>query len=175
MTFKYRIETDTDPQHPRKDFDQMDKMVCWHNRHNLGDEQPSESAADYLWNLANYQYDVPWWPENEIIEKAINRIERNGYEILPLYLYDHSGLRISTSPFSCRWDSGQVGWIYIDKKTVLENWPKSKRNWRKKALEVLESSVKEYDQYLSGDVCGYIVDRWDMVGRRRAGRPGRRS
>ncbi len=40
--------------------------------------------------------------------------------ILPLYLYDHGGITMSTGPFSCRWDSGQVGWIYAEKKKFIE-------------------------------------------------------
>ena len=42
------------------------------------------------------------------------------YVILPLYLYDHSGITMSTSVFSCPWDSGQVGWIYAEKKKLIE-------------------------------------------------------
>ena len=34
--------------------------------------------------------------------------------ILPLYLYDHSGLTMSTNDFGDRWDSGCVGFIYMD-------------------------------------------------------------
>ena len=40
--------------------------------------------------------------------------------ILPLYLYDHSGISMKTTPFSCQWDSGQVGWIYVEKKKCLQ-------------------------------------------------------
>lgn len=52
--------------------------------------------------------------------------EKNEYAILPLYLYDHSGLAMSTGSFLGRalhaeWDSGQVGFIYMDKRTALEN------------------------------------------------------
>lgn len=52
--------------------------------------------------------------------------EKNEYAILPLYLYDHSGLAMSTGSFLGRalhadWDSGQVGFIYMDKNTALEN------------------------------------------------------
>lgn len=47
--------------------------------------------------------------------------------ILPLYLYDHSMLSISTGCFAGRahhaeWDSGQVGYIYIDKETATKNF-----------------------------------------------------
>lgn len=44
--------------------------------------------------------------------------------LLPLYLYDHSGLAMSTGSFIGRaphadWDSGQVGFIYMDKDTAM--------------------------------------------------------
>ena len=29
---------------------------------------------------------------------------------------------MSTGPFSCPWDSGQVGFIYVEKKKVKEEW-----------------------------------------------------
>ena len=38
--------------------------------------------------------------------------QMDGMVILPLYLYDHSGITMNTCGFSCPWDSGQVGWIY---------------------------------------------------------------
>lgn len=46
--------------------------------------------------------------------------------ILPLYLYDHSGISMSTGSFIGRvphadWDSSQVGYIYLDKETAVEN------------------------------------------------------
>ena len=71
----------------------------------------------------------------------------------PLYLYSHSGYRVSTCPFDCRWDSGQIGICYytreqlktmghgrITKKLVGECY-----GW-------IESTVKQWDKYLSGEV-----------------------
>lgn len=40
--------------------------------------------------------------------------------ILPLYLYDHSGLTMSTNDFGDRWDSGCVGFIHMDKDTAIK-------------------------------------------------------
>lgn len=40
--------------------------------------------------------------------------------ILPLYLYDHSGLTMSTNDFGDRWDSGCVGFIYMEKDTAMK-------------------------------------------------------
>ena len=53
--------------------------------------------------------------------EAMQKVISEKYLMLPLYLYDHSGLAMSTESFSGRaphaeWDSGQVGWIYVSKK-----------------------------------------------------------
>lgn len=37
---------------------------------------------------------------------------------LPLYVYDHSGVRLNTTGFSCPWDSGQVGWIVATREAL---------------------------------------------------------
>jgi len=69
------------------------------------------------------------------------------HTILPLYLYDHSGITISTSPFGCNWDSGQVGWVFITNQTIKEEGIDES-----KVEEYLKSEVETYDQYLTGEV-----------------------
>lgn len=55
---------------------------------------------------------------DSIIQKALDKY----YIILPLFLYDHSGITMNTSGFNCPWDSGQVGIIYISKKKAKEEF-----------------------------------------------------
>ena len=38
-----KIAYDSDPINPRAEYDNAGKMVWWHRRYVLGDEQPSES------------------------------------------------------------------------------------------------------------------------------------
>lgn len=71
--------------------------------------------------------------------------------ILPLYLYDHSGITMNTTGFSCRWDSGQVGFIYADEKTYKASIYEEE-NWKEKALEILRYEIKTYDAYLTDEV-----------------------
>ena len=40
------IERDTDTISPRDDYDHAGKMVCWHNRYNLGDA--------HTWNVDSF-------------------------------------------------------------------------------------------------------------------------
>lgn len=78
------------------------------------------------------------------------------YVILPLYLYDHSGLTISTTPFSCQWDSGQVGFIYADKAKARETCGRDLSD--DELAGILRDEVKTYDQYQTGDVWGFEIE-----------------
>ena len=89
---------------------------------------------------------------------------------LPLWLYDHSGITISCGdreyPYNDRWDSSAVGWIvYAKQKNDDEDW-------REKAFARMRAEVKEYDQYLQGEVYGITLyengrevnNCWDFYG-----------
>lgn len=80
---------------------------------------------------------------------------------LPLYLYDHSGITMNCCGFSDQWDSGQVGWIYTDKNTVLGTGADIKKNWKEAAYEWMEGEVKEYDMYLQNEVYGIITEEYN--------------
>ena len=120
------------PSNPREDWDNFGTMVCWHSRHNLGDSHDYERPEDFTIDMAD-----------------------KDHIILPLYLYDHSGITMSTSSFSCKWDSGQVGYIYVSKEKI------KKEGLEDKTVEEIElyltSEVKTYDNYLQGFVYGYQV------------------
>lgn len=79
--------------------------------------------------------------------------------ILPVYLFDHSGLHISTRDLTKlpdgRWDVGQVGWVYADKKAILDEYGKCGPEEMKQANAVLSAEVELYDKYLSGECYGF--------------------
>lgn len=135
-----RIEQDADPVNPRIDLDgNLSHLICWHRIYNLGDEHDFASL-------------------NELNQELTSQ-RRNGNDFFstPLYLLDHSGLYISTAPFSNKWDSGMVGIAYVFKNDLIENGIISANEdvWRKKALEVINKELETYNQYLEGDVYGY--------------------
>jgi len=142
--YKIEIIQDCDPESPRT-WDNLGTMVCFHGRYNLGDKH-SYSSRDY-----------DSWDE---MEKAIIKNEDVAV-ILPLYLYDHSGITISTTSFDCRWDSGQIGFIFISKKKVREEYSINRitKEWKEKVTKYLEGEVEAYDQYLRGDIYGYKVSK----------------
>lgn len=122
---------------PRVDFDTIGKMVCFHGRHSLGDNH------DY-----NHK-DYDGWEE---MEEAIRKKEKP-LVILPLYLYDHGGITMNTTGFSCQWDSGQVGFIFATKKECKEEG--LNLNDAKKCLL---SEVALYDDYIRGDIYGFSIE-----------------
>jgi len=142
--YKIEIAPDEDPIDPRGD-DNLGTMVCFHNRYNLGDKH------DY------HHADYNSWGE---LKEAIIKNENPGV-ILPLYLYDHSGITMNTTGFDCPWDSGQIGWIFISKKKILEEYGRKKvsRKLIEKVREYLIAEVKTYDQYLTGDVYGFRITK----------------
>lgn len=133
--FELEIEQDSSPESPRT-WDNLGTMVCFHKRYDLGDK------TDYR----SEDYDS--WDE---LRQGIIDNEGEVF-MLPLYLYDHSGITISTRPFNCNWDSGQVGFIFVSKNKV-----KKEGIDETKVLDYLKGEVETYDQYLTGDVYGYRV------------------
>jgi hypothetical protein len=138
MKKRFKISQDDWAQDPRAEWDNLGTMICFHGRHNLGDKHDySHEDFDGWDDLQNY------------IEKKLG-----GVVILPLYLYDHSGITMNTTGFSCSWDSGQVGFIYVSRETLLKEYGGKKvtTKLKEKVTQWLIGEVETYDQYLTGDV-----------------------
>jgi hypothetical protein len=146
-SYLIEIEQDMNPESPReKDYwDNFGTMVCFHNRYSLGDEHDYNSD------------DYSGWDEQL---KVISKNE-DVCVILPLYLYDHSGITMNTTGFSCRWDSGQVGWIFISKEKVRKEYSVKRisKKLKERITGYLINEVKTYDQYLTGEVYGYKISK----------------
>lgn len=139
-----RIVRDPEPESPRE-WDNLGTMVCWHRNYNLGD-----------WKETKALYRTPQdFRESEDYKEAAI--------VLPLYLYDHSGITMSCAPFSCPWDSGQVGYIFVSKSRLRSEYSVKRVTKKTLALaeKVLRSEVNVYDQYLTGQVYGFVVEDED--------------
>jgi hypothetical protein len=90
-------------------------------------------------------------------QAAMEALEEAGLVILPLNLYDHGGITMSTTGFSCPWDSGQVGYIHCAPGKIADEWG-GHSDAKAKATACLEAEVKEYDQYLTGQVYGHVIE-----------------
>lgn len=128
-----------------------------------------EEYKDVTWLVDDIIEALPQEDKWKILEKHAQII------FMPLFLYDHSGITMNTCGYSCRWDSGQVGYIYTDRKTILDlnayyrnkkgkSTKVTKNNWKKAAYLWMEGEVEEYDQYLTGEVYGIIEEEYDVEG-----------
>lgn len=105
---------------PRVESETSGRMLCLHRHYRIGDEHSYRSAEE------------------------IGREE--AFVTLPVYAYIHGGITISTEPFSCPWDSGQIG-VILMKREVAE-----REGWdEEQARAVLRAEVEEYDRYLRGE------------------------
>lgn len=180
-----RVESDDYPLNPRKEHDQLGTMVCAHRHYDLGDRRVNgyveswHSIADDLGigtecaecrgnGTVKVEGGVETCShcdgEGEVsmsdLQSAIEKVA----VVLPLYLYDHSGITMRCSPFSCPWDSGQVGVIYMalsKGESELTHEKGNEKSLRDAIVSCLEAEVEEYDQYLTGDVWGYVVENAD--------------
>jgi len=78
-----------------------------------------------------------------------------------LYLYDHSGITISTSPFSCPWDSGCIGFIYVPNTVLLKEYGDTGPDTIFAAQRRIEAEIKTLDQFITGDVYAYSIQSHD--------------
>lgn len=139
-----KLVIDEDPPNPRE-CSSTGTMVCSHRHYTLGDEQAENVDVELL------------------TEGAI---------VLPIYMYDHSGITISTKPFSCPWDSGQVGIIFCGLETALNafqlpagsTWQSVCTGPQGEELDLstavrhaMELEVQAYDDYLNNNVVGFTA------------------
>lgn len=136
---RYEIVQDTGPYNPREEYVYAAKMVCFDNKYNLGDP-----------HTLRWHYVLGW--------EGVRQHLIDSYDaalFLPLYLYDHAGLTISTAPFVGPLDSRQVGFIYVNRAILKEEFD----NNVVAANECMEEEeeVREYNSYLSGGVWGFLI------------------
>lgn len=131
---RVQIHIDLDPINPLEAFDTAVTLAYWGNRYTFGNKHIQRQTKKEL--LESQQHDPI-------------------LAILPLYAYVHSEVSVSTSPYSCHWDSGQAGWAYITQSgSDLIGY----QGYSKDQLEeVIQAEVKFFDAYLNGRVYGFQI------------------
>lgn len=177
-----KVERDNCPRNPLDDSDSAAPVLaCWHRRYLLGTDDGPSLVQEQIRNSVNYRhaweeytYETPsggyyenkHWLDFESPVDLCNAAHKCGFLVLPLFLYDHSGITMNTTGYSCRWDSGQVGFIAWSREARQEwhgeSWIHDGKQRKEKDLEVMRNIVREYDQYLTGDV--FIVTIYDLDG-----------
>lgn len=135
--FTIKIYQDTDAESPRE-WENVGTMYCEHRRYTLGDKDAENPFVE--------NEETGKWELRDDIAVA-----------LPLYLIDHSGLGMSVSDYNDSWDSGQVGVIYATKDKVKKEYGDGP-DAVERAKNYMKGEVKTYDDYLRGNVYGYVVE-----------------
>ena len=168
------------PENPRVNGE-FGHMLCWHRRANFGSEPLdfnmtertqmevhfARVLADEL-NLSDEQrYNVEAYCP---LDRMINTlVKRKKAVVLPIYLFEHSGMSISTTrgyfdaidPGS--WDHGQSGIIYAT-ETEIKKWLGKPGDLTDEDMKVardeLADIVRIYDMYLNGEAyCFNLYNR----------------
>jgi hypothetical protein len=142
------ITQDNFPESPRE-WCNVGTMVCWHRRYILGDEQPDHSPEDYLLRLMQdreFRQKRKCVPDDIDLSHVAKYVDKH-FLVLPLHLYDHGGIAMSVTMFGCLFDSGQVGFIYAERRQT-EKFD---------LLTALLNEVKVYNQFLTGEVYRYAI------------------
>lgn len=141
-TDKYRVTIDQDhnPPNPREGGGMYSTVVDWHSNYDFGEEKIGRGTYENEYEALKHH-----------LPKPIDE-----YYYLPLYLLDHTVLRLSTSSFHNHWDSGQVGWIYMHEDDAKECF--SEDVSVKEVHARLRSEVEEMDAYCIGDFYGYGIE-----------------
>lgn len=166
-----KIVADPDSINPREEFDLAATMACWHRRYRLGDDRGCAALTAAI--RASGDYRDSWERTDAGVHHRGLDLTRPGdiaYALpkcrdivwMPLYLFDHNGITISTGPFACPWDSGQVGFVFMTKAQIMSTLAPNGATrlgslLRRRTIELMSAEVAEYDQYLTGDIWGYIV------------------
>ena len=119
-------------------------QFAWHD---------SEMVLDYEGVHESYLDD---YIIDSIFEEDLEKLALEYVAVLPLWIYEHGGATISCGersyPYNDRWDSHCSGYIYMIKEEVGNS-----DDWREIAEKIMKAEVKQYDQYLTGDVWGYKI------------------
>lgn len=78
-------------------------------------------------------------------EDAAPYADANGYLIFPLFKYEHGNVQYDITAFSCRWDSGQVGFFLV-KEGCFTDPEKFARQW-----------LDTMSDWCNGEVYGYVI------------------
>lgn len=78
---------------------------------------------------------------------------------LPIYIYIHSGIEISTTPFSCPWDSGFLGYYYVTREKVVSEYGEVTPENIQTAENCAQAELETFGEYLSGEVYRFTIEK----------------
>jgi len=166
---------DSVTENPRNDYEHSSMLFIAGSRNCTDIDEISSKNPVYIWQRGKeFSVEEPgddpdneeYWEEVSIVktsdfsswdelEEAVKALYPECL-LLSVYKYEHSGVCYNTTGFSCPWDSGQVGYIFVTKETIQEEWDGD----REKAEKCLVGEIKEFSGWANGEIyCFYIYVR----------------
>ena len=89
----------------------------------------------------------------------LKTLERKGYIVLPLSVYDHSGVSIYIGGKCDAWDSGRLGWYIVSKDKVRKEYgvKRISKKLRERVEQILENEVETFNHYINGEVYSFTL------------------
>ena len=111
----------------------------------------------------SYDADVDSYIENGMSMQDLWEAFEKYNLAIPVHAYEHGGITISASGRRGGWDSfdsGQLGFVYASHVDILKEFGKKRitKNLLEQAEKTLIAEVSTYDDYLTGQVYGYIIE-----------------
>lgn len=144
---RYLVQDD-DPLAPNDSGDDSLFLVGYHRDFTVErDDIIKEGQCYHLYEKKEDMEDYMW----DFIKDF-----RKKYHVFRLEAYIHSGVSLSLSHEGNfpdrRWDVSQLGFVFVKKSVWKE---------KDKAKKAAESLIDEWNMYLSGDVYGCVIERYD--------------
>ena len=104
--------------------------------------------------------DVLEWCNAEKDKKAL---ENRGYIVLPLSVYDHSGVSIYIGGKCDPWDSSQIGWYIVSREDVRKEYGVKRISHKllEKVKNILDNEVRTFNHYINGEVYTFTLKHND--------------
>lgn len=153
-----RVVNDADGGTNPREWSNMGTFYTSHPRYISPDQHPNS-----CWSLVDQVSHELKLSSSGTPAILLAKARKAGHVVLPVWLYDHSGctyVASETNPFSCRWDSGMVGFIFVAREDLQREYSCNNvtKAVREKAEAALRSEVEVWSHWAAGDVWGFVVE-----------------
>ncbi|MCW3994944.1 MAG: hypothetical protein NWE98_02190 [Candidatus Bathyarchaeota archaeon] len=139
-----KIAYDDTPLNPFEEFDFLGTWIGWHRNYLIGKKEERMTQTEF----------------SEFVKE-----QRNKILILNLYCYEHGGIMFSTDntvyPFNDRWDSGQIGYIYVTYEKIKKefNVKHVTKKTIQKCKKIIQAEIDTVNKIFNGEIYGYVIYR----------------
>ncbi len=139
-----------------REWDNLTKCIFFGNYKHIGDKH-------------DFDFNTEFDSRQDFIDRGEDIIKENFDAVLvkAVHLYEHSGTSISTNysyPYTCRWDSGTIGFVIITKADLRNEY-----GWKlitQKRLDsvmdnlnsVMDSEIDTLSDYVGGEVYEFSIE-----------------